>query len=159
MNIKKIYKALMINENNLKLITVFYLISIIRKLNAGEAMVHIQKLFMRTKNVLKKRYDIELNDNLWDLISIWLRTQLNSSIKNKAINQDSIKPLLELMRRQQPTKFYLLEQNLIKHIRMVIKKEQRPIIRNVVEEIDLSNLSKDKDDDFESSDAFGYIYS
>lgn len=122
-------------------------------------MVHIQKLFMRTKNVLKRRYDIELNDNLWDLISIWLRTQLNSSIKNKAINQDSINPLLELMRRQQPTKFYLLEQNLIKHIRMVIKKEQRPIIRNVVEEIDLSNLSKDKDDDFESSDAFGYIYS
>ena len=118
-------------------------------------MTNYQNLFIRAKNVLKKRYDIDLN--LEHSIS-WLTVQV-SEINNRNIEPGELKPLLEAMRRQNPTKFYLLEQELINFIRA---EKKIPTIRKIksVEEVDLSKLSNKKDDDFEPpADASGYIYS
>lgn len=120
-------------------------------------MMTYQTLFIRAKNVLKKRYDIDLNV---DSSLSWLTLQVSEifDIKKK-VEPGELKPLLHTLRRQNPTKFYLLEQELINYIR---KENKKPTIRkiNPVEEIDLNKVQKKKDDDFEPpSDASGYIYS
>ena len=88
----------------------------------------------------------------------WLQTSLELKL-NEKILPNELKPHLEMLRRNEPTKFYMLEQDLIKFVR---KEVMRPYVREIkpkVEEINLNKVSKKKDDDFESSDASGFIYS
>lgn len=119
-------------------------------------MTSYDYLFKRAKSVLKARYNIELDESHWSAVEPFLKDQLHSLMKIDKIKQEEIKFYLELLKRQNPTKFYLLELDLIKEIRSIQKKEQRPTVRNVIEP-EISLRDKDRDDN-DSGDTADYIY-
>ena len=119
-------------------------------------MTSYDYLFKRAKNVLKARYNIDLNESQWTKVEPFLSTQLISILKIEKIQNEEIKYYLELLKRQNPTKFYLLELDLIKEFRNIQKKEQRPTVRKVVEpEIRLRDKHRDHS---ESGDTTDFIY-
>ena len=114
-------------------------------------------LFKRAKNVLKTRYDIELTESRWNSIEPFLQAQLLTILNKEKIQLEEIKYFLELLKRQNPTKFYLLELDLIKEVRSDFKKNQAPTIRNVSErEIIIKDTSRK--DDTDHDDNAGFIY-
>ena len=119
-------------------------------------MVSYDYLFKRAKGVVKARYNIELDESKWNNIEPFLNLQLKNILKKDKIQQEEIKYFLELLKRQNPTKFYLLELDLIKEIRSNQKRDQRPTVRKVIEP---ELVIKDKDrDDSEHDDTTGFIY-
>ncbi len=119
-------------------------------------MTSYDYLFKRAKGVLKARYNIELTEPQWSEVEPFLSAQLVTILKQEKIKQEEIKYYLELLKRQNPTKFYLLELDLIKEIRKNQKKEQIPTIRKISEP---QITVKDKDrDDSEHDDTTGFIY-
>ena len=118
-------------------------------------MTSYDYLFKRAKNVLKARYNIELTESKWTTIEPFLSSQIKVFLKIDKLQPEEIKYYLELLKRQNPTKFYLLELDLIKEVRNNQKKEQIPTVRKIIEpEIRM----KDDHDDSDSGDGADYIY-
>ena len=119
-------------------------------------MTSYDYLFKRAKSVVKARYNIDLDDTKWSKVEPFLSSQLKDILKKDKIQQEEIKYFLELLKRQNPTKFYLLELDLIKEVRNNQKKEQRPTIRSIPEP--KITLKDKKRDDSEHDDTTGFIY-
>ena len=119
-------------------------------------MLSYDKLFKRARNVLDTRFNIDIQNFNWTVIEPFLKNQLIENMKKEEIQNEEIKYFLEILKRQNPTKFYLLELELIKEIRNEIKKEQRPTVRHVFESINI--MPRKDDDEFESDDRTGFIY-
>lgn len=120
-------------------------------------MASYDYLFKRAKTVLKTRYNIDLSESLWTSVEPFLNTQLKNVLNKDNIQTEEIKYFLELLKRQNPTKFYLLELELIKEIRRIHKDNQAPTIRKVSEpQITITKDSNDTDEDPNSSS--DYIY-
>ncbi len=118
-------------------------------------MTSYNYLFKRANGVLKARYNIELDEFQWTKVEPFLSSQLKVILKIDKVQQEEIKYYLELLKRQNPTKFYLLELDLIKEVRNNQKKEQIPIVRKIIEpELKI----KDDRDDSDSGDNADYIY-
>ena len=122
-------------------------------------MVSYDYLFKRAKSVLKTRYNIELSESHWAKVEPFLNSQLKIILNEDKIRSEEIKYYLELFKRQNPSKFYLLELDLIKEIRKDYKQNQAPTVRKVNKpEIFISNKSDKHDRDEDPNDSAGYIY-
>jgi hypothetical protein len=120
-------------------------------------MVSYDYLFKRAKTVLKTRYDIELDEKIWQTIEPFLNSRLKNILKEEKIQHEEIKYFLELFKRQNPSKFYLLELDVIKEIRNLQKQNQKPTIRKIPEPAEIS-IKDRKDRDFDTDDRTGFIY-
>ena len=115
-------------------------------------------LFKRAKTVLRTRFDIALDESYWTAIEPFLQSQLLSILEKDKIQTEEIKLYLELLKRQNPSKFYLLELDVIKEIRNYFKKNQAPTVRKVNEsQIAVVDINKRRDEP-EHDDNAGFIY-
>ena len=122
-----------------------------------DSMVSYDYLFKRAKTVLKTRYNIELTESRWATVEPFLNAQLVVILNKEKIQNEEIKYYLELLKRQNPTKFYLLELELIKEIRRDHKDNQAPTVRKVSEpQITITKESSDRDE--ESAGSSDFIY-
>ena len=122
-------------------------------------MTSYDYLFKRAKTVLKTRYDIDLDESQWSAIEPFLQTQLVIILSDHdKIKNEEIKFYLELLKRQNPSKFYLLELDVIKEIRTNQKKNQAPTIRKIREQEITITDTKTRNDDPDGDDSASFIY-
>ena len=120
-------------------------------------MTSYDYLFKRAKTVLKTRYDIELTEPRWNTIEPFLQAQLLIILNKEKVQTEEIKYFLELLKRQNPTKFYLLELDLIKEVRRDYKRNQAPLVRKNPEP-QITVLDTKRNDDTDHDDNAGFIY-
>ena len=128
----------------------------------GSSLLYYTKLFKRAQTVLKTRYRIDLVQADWKNVSSWLKDHLIVIKATERIKSDSeLHLVLESLRRQNPTKFYLLEQDLIKEFRRRRDKLKKIPVKNSIPKIGIiegKQKKKDNDKKDEDKEAGDYIY-
>ena len=112
-------------------------------------MATYESLFKRARVILKSRYDIDLAPEHWLMLEDWLCNQ-TSEITSHKTSKAQLIPQLEMIRRQNPTKFYLLEQDTIKELRRKISFKKTPIRKPKI----ILDLPDKQTDDNDSSGGF-----
>ena len=123
----------------------------------GIAVNHYSKLFKRVAKILRTRYRIKLNVKDWENLETWIGDEL-SNILDKKIHFKVLEMELENLRRHQPAKFYMLEQDLIKEFRNQVDKLKKADVKIIIPRIGILDKKPKNNKDKKDSDKEGGDY-